>query len=113
MPPASQALILPFTGAAALHVLLMRISHAQDAFAVFGWRPDSVYTNEDLHARLDEVATALDVSVLQACTCPAAVWTALYPVCIGALNRAAWAVPILFARLFDMDAQSAGETDTE
>jgi len=113
MPPASQALILPFTGAAALHVLLMRISHAQDAFAVFGWRPDSVYTRSDLYARLDEVHTALDVAVLQACTCPPDVWTTLYPVCMGALNRASWAVPILFARLYDMDAQSAGETDTE
>ena len=51
------------TGAAALHVLLMRVAFAQDAFEVFGWTADSVFTRADWEARdaeFEEVMDSLD-----------------------------------------------------
>jgi hypothetical protein len=110
MPPASQALMLPLAGAAALHVLLMRISHAPDAFAAFGWRPDSVYTDADLNARLDEVFAVLRENLRNN---NVAVRVMLHPSIGGAYRRVTWAMHIVFARLTDMNIQSAGETDTE
>ncbi len=112
--------MLPFTGAAALHVLLMRISHAQDAYAVYGLRPDSVYTHSvracpcashtDMQACFDEVFAVFCDHVHNYTL---AVRMALHPSIVGAMRRATWAMPIIAARLAAMDEQSAGETDTE
>ena len=42
------------TGAAALHVLLMRIGLAQDAYEMYGWTADTVFTWADVQARWAE-----------------------------------------------------------
>ncbi len=104
--------MLPLAGAAAVHVLLLRIARAQDApkFAVFGWRPDSVYTDADLTARFDEVFAVFREHLRNH---NVAVRMMLHPSIGGAMRRVTWAMPIVFARLTDMDIQSAGETDTE
>jgi hypothetical protein len=102
---------LPLTGAAALHVLLMRVSHAQDAYGVFGWHPHSVYTHAELRLLLDEsvrVLRAFDHRVH-----PASVLRVLFSFVLGAYARVNWAMPIVYDRLDVMDDQSAGETDTD
>ena len=48
------------TGAAALHVVLLRVAFAQDAFEVFGWKADAVYTIVDVRLRYDELARGLN-----------------------------------------------------
>ena len=99
------------TGAAAMHMLLMRISHAQDAFAVLGWKADTLYTFADVKSRFDELAKSLNGEQWKAR--PQAVRKALFPVLMGALNRVGWAMRIIYARLDVMNDQSGGETDAE
>ena len=113
--PPSRALIPPLANAAALHVLLMRISHAPDAFAVFGWRPDSVFTFADMQARTAEFVEVMrynpDLAVWR--MLPFAEQRALRAIYTGAFRRWNWAMDIVAAREEVMDDQSAGETDTE
>ena len=47
--------VTKITGTAALHVLLMRLTFAQDAWEVFGWKADSVYTMADVKSRFGEL----------------------------------------------------------
>jgi hypothetical protein len=107
----SKAVMRPVTGAAALHVLLLRIVRAQDAFAVYGWRPDSVYTHADAQARSTEFLRVLSHDEWRHHTRP--VRRLIYPVIVRAFARVAWALHIVYARLDAMDDQSTGETDTE
>jgi hypothetical protein len=109
--PPSRALLPPLANAAALHVLLMRISHAPDAFAVFGWRPDAVYTHADFMARVDEIQRALTRDEYR--RHPRPVRRLLYPVIAGAFARVAWALHVVYARLAVLDEQSENETDVE
>ncbi len=44
----------PVTGAAALHVLLMRVGCAQDVYEVFGWTADTVFTRAEMHEKWTE-----------------------------------------------------------
>lgn len=105
------AVMRAMTGAAALHVLLMRVVFAQDAYAVFGWTADTLYTLVDIRSRFDEIAKTLNSEPWQART--NAVRKALFPVVIWALGRLGWAMHIIYARLEVMDDQSGGETDAE
>ena len=99
------------TGAAAQHVLLMRVAFAQDAFEVFGWTARTLYTIADVRSRFDELAKALNGDKWHART--RAVQKALFPVVMGALGRVGWAMNIIYARLEVMDDLSDGETDVE
>jgi hypothetical protein len=109
--PPSRALSLPPANAAALHVLLMRISHAPDAFAVFGLRPDSVYTHADFMARVAEIQRALSRDEYR--RHPRPVRRLLYPVIVRAFVRVAFALHTVYARLAVLDAHSDNETDAE
>ena len=51
---AGGAVMTRMTGAAALHVLLMRIGLAQDAYEMYGWTADTVFTWADVQARWAE-----------------------------------------------------------
>jgi hypothetical protein len=99
------------TGSAAIHVLLMRVSHARDAFEVFGMTANTVYTNLDMRAHFRQTARALNSQTWQAST--PQVRMALYPCILGAFARIFWALDIVEARLAVMDVQSDNETDTE
>ena len=99
------------TGAAALHVLLLRVAFAQDAFEVFGWTARTLYTTADVRSRFDELAKALNDDKWHART--RAVQKVLHPVVLGALRRVGWAMSIIFARLKVMNDLSDGETDVE
>ena len=105
------AVMRAMTGAAALHVLLMRVMFAQDAYAVFGWKADTLYTIADVRSRFDELAKALNGDKWHART--KAVRKALFPVVMGALGRVGWAMNIIYARLEVMNDLSDGETDVE
>ena len=108
---AGGAVMTRMTGAAALHVLLLRVAFAQDAFEVFGWTAETVFTRADMEARwveFDEVMDARDWR-----SYPKAVRAALRPVRKGAYRRFIWAMDIVCARLMEMDDLSDGETDVE
>jgi hypothetical protein len=107
----SKPVMRPVTGAAALHVLLMRVGCARDAYEVYDFRPDSVYTNADVEARIAEFAEVLGAEVSH--SGPTAVRTALFSVVKRAFRRVTWAMDIIFARFGVMDGESAGETDME
>ncbi len=92
-------------------MLLMYVGCAQDAYEVYGFRPDSVYTHADVEARIAEFAEVLGAEVRP--TGPTAVRKELFSVVMGALRRVTWAMDIIFARLGVMDGESAGETDAE
>ncbi len=109
--PPSRALIPPLANAAALHVLLMRVSHAPDAFAVFGLRPDSVFTHADFIARAEAIQRALSRDEYRRHARPER--HLLFPVVIAAFARVAWAMRVVHARLEALDAQSENETDAE
>jgi hypothetical protein len=109
--PPSRALIPPLANAAALHVLLMRISHAPDAFAVFGLRPDAVFTHADFMARVAEIHGA--VTIAEYHRHPRPVRRLLFPVFIAAHVRIRAALHVVFARLAVLDDQSDNETDAE
>jgi hypothetical protein len=97
------------TGAAALHVLLMRISRARDAYEVFGWTADTVFTRADMHALWAEFGEVMDGKDWRRHA--KTVWKAL--VVIGDYQRWIWAMPIVAAREQVMDDLSDDETDAE
>ena len=99
------------TGAAALHVVLLRVAFAQDAFEVFGWKADAVYTIVDVRLRYDELARGLNGEQWKARE--PSVRKALFPVVMGALSRVGWAMQIIYARLEVMDDHSGDKTDAE
>jgi hypothetical protein len=109
--PPSRALIPPLANAAALHVLLMRISHAPDAFAVFGLRPDSVYTHADFIARAEAMQRVLSRDEYRRHARRER--RLLFPVVVRAFARVAWAMQVVYARLGVLDAHSDNETDAE
>ncbi len=99
------------TGAAAMHVMLLRISKTQDAYEVFGWKADTLYTIVDVRSRFDELAKGVNGEQWK--TQPKVARKALFPVVMGTLRRIRWAMEIIYARLDVMDNQSGGETDME
>ena len=109
------ALMSRMTGAAAQHVLLMRVAFAQDAYAVFGWTAASVFTFAEMRARTD--AFLEDVGYVPRLP----IWRMLTPaerraaraVVIAAYMRWRWAMPIVAAREQVMDDQSDEETDAD
>jgi hypothetical protein len=109
--PPSRTLIPPLANAAALHVVLLRVSHAPDAFAVFGLRPDAVYTHADFMARVAEIHGA--VTIHEYHRHPRPVRRLLFPVFVAAHARVAWALHVVYARLAVLDDQSDNETDAE
>jgi hypothetical protein len=109
--PPSRGLIPPPANAVALHVLLMRVSHAPDAFAVFDLRPDSVYTHADFMARAAEIQRALTRDEYR--RHPSPVRRMLFPVIVRAYSRVAWAMRVVHARLEALDAHYENETDAE
>ncbi len=99
------------TGSAGLHVLLMRVSQARDAYEVFGMTANTVYNNLDMRVCFHQTARALNSQTWQVSTTQ--VRMALYPFVLGAFARIMWALDIVEARLAVMDVQSDNETDTE
>ncbi len=102
------------TGAAALHVLLVRVSFARDAFEVFGWTTETVFTRAEMRARWTEFHEIMDYDqdpVWRRQT--KAVRQAVKAVVLGASNLWIWAMGIVAARLEVLDDQSGGETDME
>ena len=109
--PPSRALMRPLANAAALHVVLLRVSHAPDAFAVFGLRPDAVFTHADFMARVAEIHRAIAGAEYR--RHPRPVRRLLFPVFIAAHARVFAALHVVFARLAVLDDQSDNETDAE
>jgi hypothetical protein len=70
-----------------------------------------VYTHADVQARFDEAFAVLRSFRYEAYT--PAVRIICHPIIMGAYHRVNWAMPIVYDCLIAMDAQSAGETDTE
>ena len=102
------------TGAAALHVMLWRISNARDAYEVFGWTATTVFTFKDMKARWTEFHEAMDYDYLLVwCTQPAAVRKAFRAVRLGAFERWKWAMEIVAIRQQVMEDLSDEETDAE
>jgi hypothetical protein len=104
------------TGAAALHVLLMRMSQAQDAYEVFGWTARTLFTRTDMDVRdteFEEVMGMFDRTDWRRHPVRQRDRIALFRVAIGAYSRWIWAMDILYARLAVLDGQSGGDTDTE
>ena len=104
------------TGAAALHVLLMRVAFAQATFEAFGWTAASVFTRADWAARdaeFDEVMDSLDSIDWRRHPVTTRALIALHRVVLRAYDRSIWAQGIIYARLRVMDEQSGGETDVE
>ena len=113
---AENAVMCKMTGAAALHVVLLRVVFAQDAFEVFGWKAETVFTYGDLNARFDELAKSLNGEQLKGSAWkarPKAVRKALFPVVLGALWRIRWAMNVIDERLSEMEDQNEAETDAE
>ena len=52
-------------GAAALHVLLMRVAFAQDAFEMYGWTAETVFTFDDVKARWTYQLQQLDMHLTE------------------------------------------------
>ena len=108
------ALMPKMTGAAAQHVMLLRISKAQDAYEVFGWTAATVFTFAEMQARWAEFHEAMHYDYHAVwCRQPAAVRKAFKAVLLGAFARWKWAMEIVGARQDVMDDQSGGETDME
>jgi hypothetical protein len=110
----SKAVMRPVTGAAALHVLLMRVGFAQDAYEVFDWTADTVFTRAEMHEKWTEFGEGMaydQVPVWR--TQPKAVRKAYKAVRLGAYHIFIWAMDIVAARLELMEDLSDNETDTE
>jgi hypothetical protein len=101
----------PLANAAALHVVLLRVLHAPDAFAVFGLRRDAPFTRAGFMARVDEVHRALAGAEYR--RHPRPVRRLLFPLFIAAHARVFAALHVVFARLAVLDDQSDNETDAE
>ena len=108
----ANAVMCKMTVRAALHVLLVRMAFAQDAFEVFGWKAGAVFTRAELEARDDEFDAVMAGGLWPKFE-PETVRLALMAVVRGAYFRWMWAFEVLFAELDVMDEQSGGETDAE
>jgi hypothetical protein len=111
--PIVTTLMKKITGPAALHMLLMRVGWAKDAFAVFGWRNTYgiVYTMDDVKTRLHEMCAVLDGKGWKLHS--SAVRKVLFPVMMSVFKRIQWAMRLVVDRLAEMDAQSDLDTDGE
>jgi hypothetical protein len=110
----SKAVMRPVTGAAALHVLLMRVGFAQDAYEVFGWTAHTVFTRAEMHEKWTEFGEGMaydQVPVWR--TQPKVVRKAYKAVRLGAYHIFIWAMGIVAARLELMEDLSDNETDME
>ena len=58
--PRETILTAPMTGAAAMHVLVLRVWSARDEYDVFGWTPDTPFTRQDVLCRFEEMMEVLD-----------------------------------------------------
>ena len=58
--PRETLLMKPMTGAAALHVLLLRVWWAGDEYEVFGWTPHTRFTRQDVECRFKAMTEVLD-----------------------------------------------------
>jgi hypothetical protein len=109
------ALMLPLTGSAAMHALLVRVSLARDAYEVFGWTAASVFTLAEMRART--AAFLQDIGYVPRLP----IWRMMTPaerqaaraVVMAAYVRWRWAMPIVAAREQVMDDQSDEETDAD
>ena len=99
------------TGSAAMHVVLLRVARAKDAFDVFGWKAASVYTMADVRSRFAELSVVLDGRDWPRRS--RAVRKALFPFIMEAIVIIGWAMQVVLSRLAVMDAQSDGDTDAE
>jgi len=111
--PIVTTLMKKIEGTAALHMLLMRVAWAKDAFAVFGWRNTygMVYTMDDVKTRFHEMCAVLDGKGWKLHSRP--VQKVLFPVMMSAFKRIEWAMRLVLDRLAEMDAQSDLDTDGE
>jgi hypothetical protein len=110
----SKSVMCPVTGAAALHVLLMRVGCAQDAYEVFGWTADTVFTRAEMHEKwteFDEGMAYDHVPVWR--TQPKAVRKAYKAVRLGVYQIFIWVMDIVAVRLELMEDLSDNETDME
>jgi len=119
------------TGAAATHVMLLRISKARDAYEVFGWTAASVFTFAEIRARKAEFHEAMDYDLSPMAEFHEAmdhdlspVWwrqwrqseavrKAFRKVRLGAFKRWTWAMQIVADRELVMHDLSDEETDME
>jgi hypothetical protein len=102
------------TGAAAQHVMLLRVSRARDAYEVFGWTAATVFTFAEIRARSDEFREVMDYDQSPVLwRQPKAVRKAFRKVRLGAFKRWTWAMQIVADRELVMDDLSAEETDME
>jgi hypothetical protein len=117
-------LMLPPTGAAALHVMLLRISRAQDAYEVFGWTAASVFTYAEIQARWHEFCAVMDYRAYEQSPVwwrlSKAVRDAFRAARLAASQRWTWAMQIVADRekvLYDLGGgeyeTDTDETDTE
>jgi hypothetical protein len=115
------ALMLPPTGAAALHVMLWRIYNARDAYEVFGWTAATVFTFAEIRARTAEFHKAMDYDQSPVWWRQSeAVRAAFRAIRLGAFECWTWAMQIVADRekvLYDLGGgeyeTDADETDTE
>ena len=95
------------TGAAALHTALMQVLFAQDAYGVFGYTADTVFTARELEGRWLQLLHDLGGYS------PLAVHQDLRVFSLAAIQRIYSASGTLFARLDQMTYESGEETDVE
>ena len=108
------ALMPKMPGAAAQHVMLLRISKAQDAYEVFGWTAATLFTFAEMQARWAEFREVMDYDQSPVWwRQPEAVRKAFRAVRLGAFKRWTWAMQIVADREQVMDDLSGGETDME
>jgi serine/threonine protein kinase len=100
-------------------VILLDLGLAQDAYEMYGWTAETVFTFEDVQARWTEFDEVMKRGWRRH---PPSVRKALCVVVKGARRRWVWSIDIIMARLEVMDAlsdsetaddESDGETDVE
>ena len=102
------------TGAAAQHVMLLRVWHARDAYEVFGWTAASVFSFAEIRARTAEFYEAMDYDQSPVWwSQPQAVRMAFRAVRLRAYKCWTWAMQIVADRSQVMDDLSGDETDME
>ena len=111
--PIVTTLMKKIEGTAALHMLLMSVAWAKDAFAVFGWRATygMVYTMDDVKTRFGEMCEVLEGKDWELRS--KHVRKVLFPVVLSVFRRIEWAMRLVLDRLAEMDAQSDLDTDGE
>ena len=103
--------VTQISGSAAIHVLLMRLAFAHDAFDVFGWKADVVFTMADATSRFRQLLQVVDGKGWRKRARP--VRKLLFPFIMEAIVIIGWAMQVVLSRLAVMDAQSDDDTDAE